>query len=188
MDIYFIEITSEQKDKLQLKKVQHEVSRVFLKKLLSEKYGMTSVIKEENGRPFLADNPLYFSISHSENLIGIAFDKNKIGLDIEFVKPRNFDDILKYFKISPKEPISETEFYQIWTSYEAQYKSGTDISLQNFTYSGFAGAISSKNGTTPHFYKTTIKHVSDFDMCSFQEIDKNEIKFLPLSEFSIKTR
>jgi len=186
MDIYFIEITSKKNDKLHLKKLQHRISRAFLKKLLSEKYGITSDIKEERGKPFLQDNSLYFSISHSENLIGIAFDRGDIGLDIEFIKSRNFDDILKYYKLKRETPISETEFYQIWTSYEAEYKSGTKKHLKNFIYGGFAGAISSKNDTIHAFYKTEIKHEQNFDTCIFNKIDKNEIEFLPLSDLRLK--
>ena len=188
MDIYFIEITSETKNKLHLKKIQHEVSRFFLKKILKEKYRINSVIKEENGKPFLADNSMCFSISHSENFAGIAFDEGKIGFDMEFVKQRKFDGILKHFKIS-KNNVSEKEFYQIWTRYEAEYKSGgVNNFLTNFVYNNYVCSVSSENKGLPNFYKTTVKHVSDYDMCVFEKIDKNNIKFLPHSDINIKIK
>ena len=190
MDIYFIEITSKTKDKSHLKKFQHEISRTFLKKLLAEKYGITSDIKEENGKPFLPENSIYFSISHSENLVGIAFDRGKIGLDIEFIKPRNFDDILKHYKIKKETPVSETEFYQIWTSYEAEYKSGVKNNLKNFRYKNFIGAISYEKETNSEFYKTCIEqnnlNFTDLKNCTFNKIEEKNVEFLNLSGLKIK--
>lgn len=38
----------------------------------------------QNDKPFFTDNPVYFNISHSNNLVGVAIANQPIGLDIEF--------------------------------------------------------------------------------------------------------
>ena len=51
----------------------------------------------ENGKPFFANSDIHFSISHSNNLVGIAISKQAIGLDLEF-----FDSNKNYLKLSQR--------------------------------------------------------------------------------------
>ena len=71
-------------------------------------------------KPIEKNNLFYFSISHSADVVAVAFDRHDVGLDVELMKERNFQKIAKYLHVNVETP---QEFYRYWTSYEAQYKS-----------------------------------------------------------------
>ena len=71
----------------------------------------------------MLDGGKYFSISHSEDLIAIAFSDSNCGVDIEKVKLREFTGISERMGF---EANTLGEFYQEWTRYEAMYKLGKD--------------------------------------------------------------
>ena len=62
-------------------------SKEFLSLVLNNEYGILyyEIIKNENGKPYLKDNKVYFNISHKKDIIGIAVSKNEIGFDIEYI-------------------------------------------------------------------------------------------------------
>ena len=73
-----------------------------------------------------------FSISHSENIILVAFDENPIGADIEVMKERNFKELFARYNYKG-EKISKELFYKFWTEYEAGIKlQGTPKTKENF--------------------------------------------------------
>ena len=93
----------------------------------------------ESGKPFVKDNPLYFSISHSEDLVVCAVSKMPIGIDVEQLRdmsPRlakkffTPDEHLYIFEHEPKDadwdgtfsPVERLRFFEIWTSKEAFIK------------------------------------------------------------------
>ena len=152
MDIYFVDISKLFIDnKPKFNKIQHKIGRKMLDYLLKNKYNLEPNILEQDGKPYLENNPIYFNISHSNKLVGIAFDKNKIGLDIEIIKPRNYKSILKHFNIN--EDISEKEFFQMWTVYEAEYKSGIKDKLLSFEYENYVVSVSYESECSLNFYK-----------------------------------
>lgn len=72
-------------------------------------------------KPYFKFSNIHFSISHSNNIACVCFDKNPLGLDIEFIKERNWRIIAKRMNFNMKENTLE-EFYRHWTMYEAEYK------------------------------------------------------------------
>ena len=75
-----------------------------------------------NGKkPFLKTREKFFSISHSNDYIALAFSDYDCGIDIEKIKLREFEEISKRmgFKCATLE-----DFYNEWTKYEAEYKLG----------------------------------------------------------------
>ncbi len=72
-------------------------------------------------KPFLKTREKFFSISHSNDFIALAFSNYDCGIDIEKIKLREFEEISKRmsFKCNTLE-----EFYNEWTKYEAEYKLG----------------------------------------------------------------
>ena len=156
MDIWFFNINFQNlPQRTELKKIQHFYSEKFLEILLRDFYKNKAEILVKSGKKFLKNNSLYFSISHSHNLLAFAFDKAKIGIDVELLKNRNHSKILKYFGIN-QQNISPEEFYKIWTAYEAEYKSGTNKNLKNFKYKNFICAISSENSGEPYVYESDV--------------------------------
>jgi len=131
-----------------LKEKQHYAGRYLLSKILREFYSMeyfeTEIIK---GKPYLKNNPYYFSISHSENIVGIAIGKEEVGFDIEYNKKiRNYSQILKrYNQNIPEDSDIQKELYEFWTQHEAKIKLSskfnekvfyhTSVFNDNYTYS-----------------------------------------------------
>ena len=148
----------------------HHFSRIILKRILEENYNITSSISEDNGRPYIKDSKLDFSISHSKNIIAIGFndkDGAKIGLDIEFIKPREYSKVLKYYGIN-KSDITKEEFFQIWTQYEAEFKRcGGDFSklktrnIFSLKYNGYMAAISTDKNVQPILYEVMLNDLDD---------------------------
>ena len=110
------EITDEEKWK------SHCLSYLLVDKFLDEVYGIKSrEIVFEDGKPILIDGGKHFSISHSKDLIALAFSDSNCGVDIEKIELREFKKIADRMKFE-----AETlgEFYEEWTKYEAMYKLG----------------------------------------------------------------
>ena len=156
MDIWFVNLNFKNlPTKTELNDIQHFYSENFLKTLLSNFYNNNSELSVKSGKKYLKDNSIYFSISHSGNLVVLAFDKNKIGIDAELLKDRNYSKILKYFGIFQTD-ISQEEFYKIWTVYEAEYKSETNKNLHIFKYKNYICSLSSENPSISNVYEINI--------------------------------
>lgn len=152
MEIFIIEISNAEKVKeetlrqFQKKEISDEtkwkthcLSYLLVDKFLEEVYGIESrEIVFDEGKPILIDGGKHFSISHSEDLIAIAFSNSNCGVDIEKIKLREFAKISERMGFE-----AETlgEFYQEWTKYEALYKLGKNIeygSVANFDLDDYA--------------------------------------------------
>lgn len=152
MDIFIIETSNSEKVKFEtLKQYQkkeisneeklkiHCLSYLLVDKFLDEVYGIKSrEIVFDEGKPVLIDGGKHFSISHSGDLIALAFSDSNCGVDIEKIKLREFKNISERMGFK-----AETlgEFYEEWTKYEALYKLGKDISygsVANFDLEEYA--------------------------------------------------
>ncbi len=101
---------------------QHCLSYLMVDRILREFYKIENRKVIFNGKkPFLESREKFFSISHSNDYIVLAFSNYDCGIDIEQIKLRNFEDLSKRmgFKCNTLE-----EFYNEWTKYEAEYKLG----------------------------------------------------------------
>ena len=133
MDIYIIEISKAEKVKketlksYQKKEISNEkkwtahcLSYLLVDKFLEEVYGIKNrEIVFDNGKPILIDGGKHFSISHSNDLIVLAFSDSNCGVDIEKIKLREFASISERMGF---EANTLGEFYEEWTRYEALYK------------------------------------------------------------------
>lgn len=115
------------------KEIQHCYGRFLLEKVAKEVFGIENTELEIiNKKPRFKFSDIHFSISHSENIILIAFDKNPIGIDIEIMKERNFKELFARYNYKG-ENISKELFYKFWTEYEAGIKlQGTPKTKINF--------------------------------------------------------
>lgn len=104
----------------QNKKQQHCYGRYLVHNVAKKVFGIeNSEIEIINKKPRFKNSKLQFSISHSENMIIVAFDENPIGTDIEIMKERNFRDLFARYNIKSD---SKELFYKYWTEYEATIK------------------------------------------------------------------
>lgn len=100
-------------------------SRAFLIKVLRERYGISApeLRTTANGKPYLAENRLYFNLSHSGKLIAAAVSEREIGLDIQLRDEAPRPAIFR--RLTPAE--KQEDFFKLWTAKEAyvKYKGGT---------------------------------------------------------------
>lgn len=79
-----------------------------------------------NKKPFFKNAKLYFSISHSKDIVLVVFNNSSIGADIEYMKNgKNFKLIMNRYGIKTPNPTAK-EFYRFWTEHEAEIKLGNN--------------------------------------------------------------
>ncbi len=97
-----------------------------------------SLLQNANGyaAPGLPVQDFDFSISHSGSLVGIAFGRGAMGLDVELIgSAGDFYDLLRFFTKEEQDRVrrahdQEREFYRIWTFREAfSKKEGVGLTL-----------------------------------------------------------
>ena len=123
MKIFYIEIkNTPQKDK---KKLQSALGRHLAKEIARVFYDVQNTeIIVENNKPKFKNSDLYFNISHSNNVVAVAFDDMSLGLDVEYMKERDFKSLLERYNIDSDD---NNLFYQFWTEYEASIKIQAEI-------------------------------------------------------------
>ena len=112
----------EKKDfKSEERKIQHALGR-FLTKIIALKHNIeTPQIYIKNNKPYFENNTLFFSITHTKNIVAVAIWKDNIGIDIEFMKDRDFAKYFERYSITPNGN-DKNSFYEFWTKYEAEIK------------------------------------------------------------------
>lgn len=88
-------------------------------------------------------NEIHFNISHSGSWVVCVVDDNKIGVDVEIVRPINFIIAKKFFSqkeytylLNQNEKMKLKYFYRLWTLKESYIKAegkGMSIPLNSFT-------------------------------------------------------
>lgn len=78
----------------------------------------------ENGKPYLADNTAYFSISHSEKWVALAVSDREIGLDLQKISPIRPAVLRRCFTPQEQRWIDgdDRRFTQLWVKKEAYGK------------------------------------------------------------------
>lgn len=104
------------------KEKQHNAGRYIIEYAANHIYKIENPeIEIKNKKPGFKYSDINFSISHSNNIAAVCFDKYPLGLDIEFIKKRNYMAIVKRMKFKMQEN-TINEFYKNWTLYEAGIK------------------------------------------------------------------
>lgn len=81
------------------------------------------ILRSLNGKPCLAGNPLYFSLSHCDNAAVIAISENLCGVDLELIRGKKHDAVLKRFSDEERGEIkNERDFLKHWTVRESYIK------------------------------------------------------------------
>lgn len=101
---------------------------IFLTKFIAKHiYDIKNTeIEIKNNKPFFKSAKLYFSISHSKDIVLVAFNNSNIGADIEYMEEnKNFKHIMNRYGIKTTNPTAK-EFYKFWTGLEAEIKLGNN--------------------------------------------------------------
>jgi len=96
---------------------RYVVSRSFRRRILGAE---AEILLEENGRPYIKGNPVFFSMSHTGDALVMVVDAHPIGVDIELLKTRDFARLSSWF-FGERIP-GRDDFYRRWTSFEAGLK------------------------------------------------------------------
>ena len=109
--------------------------RKVLSEILKKDEKEIEIKRSGNGKPFVENENIFFSVAHSENLVTVAFDDKNLGVDCEKIKNINlktldvaFTDDEKAFVLKdlttsdiPRED-TLARFYTVWTAKEARIK------------------------------------------------------------------
>lgn len=110
------------KGKSEKRNFQHALGRFLVKYAAKNYYKINNTeIEIENNKPKFVQNSINFSITHSKNIVMVLFDENPVGIDVEFMKQRDFGKIFEHYNIDIQNPSREF-FYRFWTEYEAKIK------------------------------------------------------------------
>ncbi|MCD8201393.1 MAG: hypothetical protein LUD47_04950 [Clostridia bacterium] len=88
---------------------KEEVHKV-LEDELTRRVGPHKIQKNEYGKPYVPENPVYFNISHTRGCAAVAFSDAPVGLDIECLRRRTFDESLT--DIIPYDEADEVETWR----------------------------------------------------------------------------
>ena len=98
----------------------------LLMKHLNFNYKSNDIIRNVNGKPYLKNNPFYFSITHSGEYLIIAISDKQIGIDTEMIKERKLNKVIDYAFNNKEIALIKieglTKFYELWCSKEAVCK------------------------------------------------------------------
>lgn len=98
----------------------YEKTENLLRERLAEPF---EIRRNENGKPYIAGNPLYFSISHSGGFAMIAICDFPCGVDMELVCGKSRKVVLNSFSDEERAEIdSERDFLKHWVVRESYIK------------------------------------------------------------------
>ena len=119
------------------KKKEHCFAYLMLDRILKEVYKIEKrEIEFIDNKPYLKNRDKFFSISHSKEILAIAFSENECGIDVEKITDRDFKAIAERMNFPSK---TLEEFYFDWTKYEAEYKLGAAAnSIKQIIADGYA--------------------------------------------------
>lgn len=126
----YIHSLKKSKDK-QRKVLAEKIVKNYIIENTSKRLENIEILKDDYGKPFINDFEEFFSISYCKDLVVCVFDKENIGIDIEYIKPiqltlknkieKRFG--LKRFNLKSLERENSIEqFYVRWTRFEALIK------------------------------------------------------------------
>ncbi|WP_165872288.1 4'-phosphopantetheinyl transferase family protein [Tenacibaculum sp. M341] len=128
--------------------------RLLLKEAISQlryDYSLELMQKTEYGKPYFENSEFTFNISHSGEYIVCAVstdEKQFLGVDIEEVKPIEFEGFKSIFSEEEKKMISNYKnFYTFWTRKEAIVKAdgrGLQIPLNTINTTSLSVLLENK--------------------------------------------
>ncbi len=114
-------------------KEEEHLLGIFLTKFIAKHiYDIQNTeIEIINKKPFFKNAKLYFSISHSKDIVLVVFNNSNIGADIEYMENgKNFKLIMNRYGIKTSNPTAK-EFYRFWTGHEAEIKLGNNNNIKS---------------------------------------------------------
>ena len=123
MKIFYLKLQKDdisELSRVQKKKLQSELGKYIVDYVGEKIYNISdrTFIVEKN-KPKYKYSDIQFSITHSNDIVAVAFSDYSVGLDIEYMKERDFSKLGNHYDINTDNKI---EFYKKWTQLEAEIK------------------------------------------------------------------
>lgn len=121
---------SEQQEMLRFRFIKDRLFRLIGRWMVYQKtqQSLGSIQLSESGKPFLPSGK-HFNISHSGNVVAVAFSDEEVGVDIEENAQIGFQELIHQFHPEEQQFFhtesssgNTTSFYTIWTRKEAFLK------------------------------------------------------------------
>ena len=124
----------------QRRTLEHSSAYDLLYDMLFEYFNISSpeIFRNENGKPYVKNEGVFFSLSHTSGLAVCVVADSEIGVDCEKLLPKSNTEIQKFanryfveneIALLQKSDFSALDFYKIWTAKEATIKKrGTNMS------------------------------------------------------------
>lgn len=122
-------------------------ARALLKYVLCKFFDVKdfTILKAENGKPYLEGNNLYFNLSHCLKRVICTVSDSEVGCDVQDIRPMNEKVTKRFFACDECEALSATDkkdehFTKLWTLKEAilKYKGeGISGGLDSYSFSDF---------------------------------------------------
>lgn len=153
-----------------------------VKKILQDYFGYSKpqILRTENGKPYLAQPivPLFFSVSHSQDALFIAFSDKNVGLDVEQTERHvNYLPIIQKFPESERQTIATTQdFLRHFTAKESGIKWLGGKLSRDFSALSFIGGKLFYKGLPLHAFVTLREYNGFFlTVCSEKDFSNTEI-------------
>lgn len=93
-----------------IKKDYQKQKEKIISKVLHKYYNINNyeIVYNENGKPYIKGNKVYFNISNARNKVIFVFNTIPVGVDIEYFRPipHSFKQFLNLEKYNDKETIT----------------------------------------------------------------------------------
>ena len=164
IELEYIEYDEKMSSK-DIRQHEHNVAYNLLYKMLKECFNILNpiVLKTENGKPYVENEGVHFSISHTNGLAVCVVADTPVGVDCERIVTKSSEEIQKFanrffveneISLLENGVFSSNDFFKLWTAKEATIKKlGTnlsdikniDVTLENIQYLEENGYIISIN-------------------------------------------
>ncbi len=105
------------------------------------------ILKDENGKPYIKGNPIYFNLSHSGSFCTIAVSSSPVGIDTEVYGKGIRKGITHAFPADEQAEIKdEKDFLTHWTAREAYVKYCGGTLAHMLRQMAFTGGVLSYGG------------------------------------------
>ncbi len=124
-------------------KLRSSIGYYLLIKYLKEDFNIEindeDILTNKFDKPYIKNNPIYFSISHSLNFVGVLLSDNECGLDIQHDDNLTHEKLAKRILLDKEYEMYEKNrdiLFKKWVQIEAYYKKmGTGIKYNNLDIS-----------------------------------------------------
>lgn len=128
---------------LKKRKKEDEPWEGILASVLKRDYQMETcpeILREENGKPYLKNHPVYFNVSHSGEYLAIAVSDSPVGIDIQ--KEKTIREGMYQKVVQQKEQMligteRQKDFLRLWALKESFVKAdgrGLRISMKDYYF------------------------------------------------------